>query len=323
MHNNETFLFRLVSIVIPARNEETNVGKAIRSILAQRSQDSELEVIVVDDNSTDRTVQKAKDAGARVLPLGDETKGGNPAIARNKGASISRGDPIVFLDCDCIPDIGWLYELLSSHRKGAAVVGGSLALPPDITATARCDYYCGWYHVHPKRRGGIVAHHPPCNLSVRRASFESTQGFFEQPPVAYSHEELAWQAELKKSGETILFNPMAKVYHYNRPGLGNLFRRNYRWGYGAIESKTDLKITRFSFIYHFPYLLVAMTLPLGILSAFYVIACWLKAGKMEVLIMWPVIFAARMAYAVGMMVGGIRWLHRRDKRPLSRRPRWE
>ena len=323
MLNDKTSSFKLISIVIPVRNEEANIEKIIRSILFQRPQDSELELIVVDDNSTDRTVEKAKNAGAKVLSLGNETKGGNPAIARNKGAAISRGDPIIFLDGDCIPEIGWLDELLSSHSKGAEVVGGSLALPSDISATARCDYYCGWYHVHPKRCGGIVDNHPPCNLSVQRASFKNTQGFFEQPPIAYSHEELAWQAELKKSGGTIFFNPMAKVYHYNRPGLGNLLRRNYRWGYGAIESKADFQITRFSSIYRFPHLLLAMTLPLGILSALYVIVCWLKAAKMEILVMWPVVFAARMAYAVGMMVGGIRWLYHRDKHTVSRRPRWE
>ena len=60
----------------------------------------------------------------------------------------------------------------------------------------------------------------------------------EQQPVAYAHEELAWQAEVRRRGGHIVFDPEAIVFHYNRPGFGNLLRRNYRWGYSAIESKS-------------------------------------------------------------------------------------
>ena len=191
----------------------------MRRVFAQRLPDIEVEVIVVDDGSDDGTRQEAINAGATVLSLGNETGGGNPAIARNRGAEASRGDPIIFLDCDCLPAEGWLRELLRYHYRGIDAVGGSLELPTGLSVMARCDYYCGWYHVHPKRHRGIVAHHPPCNLSVRRASFDRTEGFCEQPPVAYSHEELAWQAELSNDGGRIFFNPGAVAYHFNRPGL--------------------------------------------------------------------------------------------------------
>ncbi|MBW2412529.1 MAG: glycosyltransferase [Deltaproteobacteria bacterium] len=317
----ETFTPGLVSVVIPARNEEKNVAGIVRGVLAQRFGNMDIEVIVVDDGSDDRTRQEAAGAGATVLSLDNATAGGNPAIARNRGAQACHGDPIIFLDCDCLPAKGWLGELLD-HHCGVDAVGGSLELPPGLSVTARCDYYCGWYHVHPKRQRGNVAHHPPCNLSVRRAAFERTGGFNERPPIAYSHEELAWQAELNRTGGKIFFNPAAVVYHYNRPGLGNLLRRNYRWGYGAMESKADLNISRFSILYRYPHLLIAACLPLGILSALYIIILWLQAGKIEVLLMAPIIFCVRLAYAAGMMVGGVRWLSRRGK-SHAHRPRWE
>ena len=151
----------LISVVIPARNEAAGIGDLVRSVLAQRPARRELEVIVVDDASSDETVAAAREAGARVLALGAGTNTGNPALARNRGAAIAAGDPIVFLDADCTPRPGWLDRLLEAHEAGADVVGGSLDLPPGLPAMARCDYYCGWYHVHSRRRPGEVPSHPP------------------------------------------------------------------------------------------------------------------------------------------------------------------
>jgi hypothetical protein len=40
-----------------------------------------------------------------------------------------------------------LVAILAAHERGATVKGGALDLPPGLSATARCDYYCGWYLV--------------------------------------------------------------------------------------------------------------------------------------------------------------------------------
>lgn len=192
-------------------------------------------------------------------------------------------------------------------------VGGSLALPPGLSASARLDYYCGWYHVHPKRPPGIVPNHPPGNISVDRALFLSTAGFTESQPIAYSHEELEWQAELRQRGVRIVFDPRAVVYHWNRPGFGNLLRRNYRWAYTSLEIKAHTQIVRMPWLYRFPMLLVLLSFPLAFVHTGYIIGCWVRAGVFEPVLMLPGVFAARLAYAAGMTVGGIRWLRRRRR----------
>ncbi len=149
---------RRVSVIIPAHNEAEFIPRVIRAVLAQPPAEAELEVIVVDDGSTDGTPQAARAAGARVLELAGT--GGNPAAARNRGAAAAGGDPLIFLDADCIPGEGWLAAILAAHERGATVVGGALDLPPGLPATARCDYYCGWYLVHSRRPAGPVPHHP-------------------------------------------------------------------------------------------------------------------------------------------------------------------
>lgn len=309
-------------MVIPARNEVAGIGDLVRSVLAQRPHGGELEVIVVDDASSDDTVAEARAAGARVLELGAGTNTGNPALARNRGAAIAAGDPIVFLDADCTPQEGWLDRLLGAHEAGADVVGGSLDLPPSLPPMARCDYYCGWYHVHSRRPPGEVPNHPPGNLSVRRAVFGRSGGFTERQPVAYAHEELAWQSEVRRAGGRILFEPTAVVYHHNRPGFRNMLRRNYRWGYSAIESKAQSGAVRQAWIYRYPGLLVVGSVPLALGSTAYIVGCWLRARAVEPLLMLPAVLAARLAYSAGLVAGGFRWMrHGRAAEPA--RAHWE
>jgi mycofactocin glycosyltransferase len=311
-----------VSVIIPARNEGLTIGQLVRAVQAQTPDRWTVEVVLVDDGSSDDTAAVAREAGARVLELGSRADGGNPAAARNRGARIARGDPLVFLDADCLPEPGWLARLLAGHEAGAAVVGGSLDLPPGLAPMARCDYYCGWYHVHSRRPGGEVPNHPPGNLSVRRADFFGTAGFTEQQPIAYAHEELAWQAEIRRAGGRIWFDPEAVVAHYNRPGFRQLLRRNYRWGFSAIESKAPTGAARLAWVYRYPVLLVAASLPLALGSTAYILWCWLRVGVLEPILMLPAILAARLAYSAGLVAGGVRWM-RYGAGATEARPRWE
>jgi glycosyltransferase involved in cell wall biosynthesis len=309
---NNTGIFPLVSVVIPACNEESTIGQVVRAIFSQCPESTELEVIVVDDGSRDKTVAEAKRAGAAVLVRDRAGKGGNPAAARNLGARVAKGDPLIFLDADCLPAPGWLSALLAAHQAGAVIVGGSLALPPGLSWVARCDYYCGWYLIHAQRPAGVVPHHPPPNLSVRRAAFLSTAGFSEQPPLEYTNEERAWQAELRQAGCAIYFEPKAVAYHYNRPGFKNLLRRNYRWAYTALESKSQSGTARLAWLYRYPRLLIAASLPLAVIHTTYILGCWMRAGVFEPIVMLPAILASRFAYVAGMAIGGVCWLRRQN-----------
>lgn len=310
----------LISVIIPARDAADTIGGLVREILTQAPQGRQVEVVVVDDGSRDDTADVAVAAGARVVRL--EGAGGNPAVARNRGVLAARGDPLVFIDADCHPRPGWLEGLLAGHETGAEVVGGSLELPPGLSPMARCDYYCGCYHVHARRKRGDVPNHPPGNISVRREVFARTCGWTEQQPAAYAHEELAWQSEVLRSGGRILFEPNAVVHHFNRPGFLNLLRRNYRWGFSAIETKAQTGAARQAWIYRHPILLVAAALPIGLASTGYVVGSWVRAGVLEPLLMLPVILAARLAYSAGLTAGGIRWIRFGPAAPEAR-PRWE
>lgn len=84
----------LVSIIIPARNEERNIGRLLESINSQTY--AKIETIVVDDGSTDNTISIAKKNKAKVFSRGHLER----SAQRNFGAEKSLGDYLVFLDAD-------------------------------------------------------------------------------------------------------------------------------------------------------------------------------------------------------------------------------
>jgi glycosyltransferase involved in cell wall biosynthesis len=85
-----------VSVVIPVHNGEEFVGRAIRSVLSQTFH--QLEIIVVDDGSTDHTEDTVRSIEGPITYVRQENKG--PAAARNLGVEKSTGDFIAFLDAD-------------------------------------------------------------------------------------------------------------------------------------------------------------------------------------------------------------------------------
>jgi glycosyltransferase involved in cell wall biosynthesis len=87
-----------ISVVIPVFNGERFIGEAIRSVLGQTFRD--LEIIVVDDGSTDRTASAVSQFPAPVSYYRQENSGAG--VARNFGVSVARGEWIAFLDADDI-----------------------------------------------------------------------------------------------------------------------------------------------------------------------------------------------------------------------------
>jgi len=110
------------SIIIPARNEEHTLPVLLRSINAQSSRP--LEVIVVDDGSTDRTAAVARELGARVMasqPLPDGWRG--KTWACQQGAQAATGELLLFLDADTWFEPDGLGKILAAYNGGAFSVG--------------------------------------------------------------------------------------------------------------------------------------------------------------------------------------------------------
>jgi glycosyltransferase involved in cell wall biosynthesis len=277
----------------------------------------EVEVLVVDGGSRDRTVALSRELGAHIVTVPAAQAAQNPALLRNRGAAAAEGELLVFLDADCEPQPGWLVALLAAHADGWKAVGGGFGLPKNLSASARCDYYAGWYNVHERRAAGPTVSAPPGNLSIEAATFRRTTGYDETPGIAYSHEELRFQGELRRAGILIYFEPAAVVLHHNRAGVANLLARHYRWGYAALQSKATTGSARAAWAYRHPWALVFAALPLALPLSLYVAGQWIRAGVWSPVAWLPAILVTRVAYGAGMMIGGARWLLARQRPGLE------
>jgi glycosyltransferase involved in cell wall biosynthesis len=112
------------SVVIPCRNAERTVADSVRSALDQT--EPPLEVLVVDDASTDASAEAARSAGARVIENRSRRNAGG---ARNAGIAAARGDVFAFLDADAIAPRDWLERARRTFERdaGIAAVGGRIA----------------------------------------------------------------------------------------------------------------------------------------------------------------------------------------------------
>jgi glycosyltransferase involved in cell wall biosynthesis len=99
----------MVSIIIPAFNEEAYLPRLLASINAQDYGDHE--IIVADNGSRDRTRSIARNEGARVVP------GGIPAVGRNRGAEAARGEYLLFLDADTVLPDNFLGKIMARFEK--------------------------------------------------------------------------------------------------------------------------------------------------------------------------------------------------------------
>ena len=119
----------LLSIVVPAFNEEGYLGKTLASLnlateLLQRETRNQAEIIVVDNNSDDSTADIARALGATVVKESLH----NIAKVRNTGAKLSNGDVIVFVDADTLVPANLLTSIVGAMTDNTCFGG---AVDPD------------------------------------------------------------------------------------------------------------------------------------------------------------------------------------------------
>lgn len=114
-----------ISIVVPAFNEEQLLGESLAQIkqaaAAFEKRGWSTEMVVCDNNSTDRTAQIAREAGAMVVfePVNQIAR------ARNRGAAAATGDWLVFVDADSHPSAELFADVAEQIVSGKCVGGGS------------------------------------------------------------------------------------------------------------------------------------------------------------------------------------------------------
>jgi glycosyltransferase involved in cell wall biosynthesis len=176
-----------LSVVIPAFNEEGLLPACLESVQATLGDCAELdlELIVVDNNSTDRTSAVAEQGGARVVFEGVN----QIARARNSGAAAGSGDWLLFLDADSRLNAGLADQLMETIRGGDAVACGAVMRMPGLPWWAR-GLIGSWNATSRLCRWAAGSF-----LACRTDAFRALRGFDQR---LYAAEEIDLSRRLKR-----------------------------------------------------------------------------------------------------------------------------
>ena len=221
-----------VSVIIPTYNRKEEIKDAIASLSKQTYPPELYEVVVVDDGSTDGTInllQKlSENTNINLKFLYQENKG--PGAARNHGIKFSNGDIICFMDSDCIADPKWIEAHVRSYtEKDIGGVGGSV-LPYD--ASSLISRYADLYEYQLRVfKNNLLKYVNTSNASFRRSVLEVVNGFDEN--IIYT-EDKDLSIRVRKAGYKLKFSEDAIIFHKHRRSMFDMLRRSYCYAkYGS------------------------------------------------------------------------------------------
>ena len=110
--------FPIVTILVPARNEEENIGNLLKAIGQQQYPAEKMEVVVINDHSTDRTAMIARSFSfVKLIELQEDSINAYKKRAIEKGIEAASGSLIVCTDADCIPGATWISTLVNYYQQ--------------------------------------------------------------------------------------------------------------------------------------------------------------------------------------------------------------
>ncbi|MCL5960302.1 MAG: sugar transferase, partial [Chloroflexi bacterium] len=216
----------LYSIIVPVRNGADCLSECLTALLAQTIPSASYEVIVVDDGSTDGTLEMAASFPVQVVSQAHQ----GPAAARNRGAALAKGKILLFTDADCQPEPNWLATMVSPLASDG-VVGAKgrystkqKALVPRLVQAE--------YEAKYKRMGKAkyVDFIDTYSAAYRKSVFLDNGAFDTNFPSA-SVEDQEFSFRLAERGYKMVFVPNATVVHRHNAHLGDYLRRKYGIGY--------------------------------------------------------------------------------------------
>jgi glycosyltransferase involved in cell wall biosynthesis len=206
----------LISVVIPALNEEKYIKSCLLSLKRQSLHNHE--TIVVDGGSTDRTIEIAKELADKVIIEAVSPVG----AARNLGAENARGDIIAFLDADTIASRGWTEAIQRSMSEDNVVGVTGPTFPVGGKDFDRLVYRMSTDYLQRFLITLKLPHIPGFNCAYRKDAFFSVEGFDEH---RVTHEDMLLSMDLKEAGK-ILYNPNMLAF--------TSLRRIDKYGYDQI-----------------------------------------------------------------------------------------
>jgi glycosyltransferase involved in cell wall biosynthesis len=219
-----------IVVVIPVYNDPEGIRTTLDSVLSQ-STEQDYRVVVVDNNSTDRTPEIVRSYDDRIS-LYHENDIQSSYAARNTGIRNTDADLLAFIDADMTVPNGWLDTALEEFETAHADYMGcnvELGLPDDPSLAARYDHHTGF-----PVEGYLESQHfvPTCCLFVRRAVFADV-GLFDHRLESGGDKEFG--NRVNNAGYDQHFAENVTLYHPTRDSIADLAAKDRRVGRGLCQ----------------------------------------------------------------------------------------
>lgn len=267
------------SVIIPTYNEYRDIGECLESLMHQSFKN--FEVIVVDDGSTDRTVEIAKKFKVRII----KGKHKGPGFSRNLGAMQSKAKILVFVDADMTFEKDYLKNLLSPILSNKAL-GTTHEL--EIVKNVRNIWSRCWGRIRVSKK---EAENVKIFRAIRKSDFLRMGGF--DPKYGYADDQTFWYKYKIKpivAKDTI-------CYHKNPETLNAVYKQS-SWIGASIDSA----------VFRIPLLKYAVPYAMALASPVAIIAYSIKRCIQN---RDALIFPAMLVFMAFRYFGTISGIHKR------------
>jgi glycosyltransferase involved in cell wall biosynthesis len=217
-----------ISVVVPVFNGGKSIAATLESLLRQTL--PALEIIVVDDGSTDNTKDTVAKFGSAIKYVYQANCG--PAVARNCGIRLAKGEYVAFTDSDCLPMEDWLRSLsLGFESTTIAGVGGRV-LSADASAGLISEYVDTFQLLDPlEDETGQIPYLITANACFQRIVLHQA-GLFSGSFIKPGGEEPELCLRIRELGYTFRRIEGAVVLHHHRQTISAFLRTFANYGEG-------------------------------------------------------------------------------------------
>lgn len=272
-----------ITVIVPVRNEEDNIGLLLNDLDKQHFPHEQFEVLIMDDNSTDRTATIVQALAAKsqvnlhLITLPDTATTSPKKRSIETAISRAKGNLIVTTDGDCRVESGWLQSIAACYAAtNAKLISAPVTFSEETTLTDHLQTV-EFASLIGSGASAIAAGYPSlcngANLAYEKDAFIEVDGFEGVRHIASGDDEFLMHKIAAKypKGVHFLKDPRATVTTKAHDNWQAFFRQRKRWAskWKHYQSKTPLLLAIYIFACNFSLIVSGLLFAFGLVDGYF------------------------------------------------------